>query len=108
MRPARRSCPLPRHRSPAHLRRGRHLLWGRVDICRSRRAKRKGAVYKAQRWWRTAEVETPEQIQSAYDRFCFRTGDSRPRGEATVADLAANEQLRGFPDQPYPTMIELV
>lgn len=84
-----------------------------VDICPSRRAKRKGAVEKtndfsAQRWWRTAEVETPEQAQESYDRFCAKTGDARPRGEGTVADLAAKENLLALPPEPYPAMIELV
>jgi transposase len=70
-----------------------------VDICPSRRAKRKGAVekqqdYSAQRWWRTAEVAMPHDAQASYDRFCVRTGDQRPRSEGTVATA-------------YPAMVEL-
>lgn len=83
-----------------------------VDLCPSRRAKRKGAVEKtnhfsAQRWWRTAAVDTPEQAQATYDRFCETTGDHRERGDGTVADLAAKEQLRELPAEPYPALIEL-
>ncbi len=83
-----------------------------LDICPSRRAKRKGAVekqqdYSAQRWWRTAEVAMPHEAQASYDRFCERTGDLRPRGEGTVADLAERENLLALPDTAYPAMIEL-
>ncbi len=83
-----------------------------VDICPSRRAKRKGAVekqqdYSAQRWWRTAEVAMPHDAQASNDRFCERTGDLRPRGEGTVADLAESEPLLPLPDTAYPAMIEL-
>jgi transposase len=83
-----------------------------VDICPSRRAKRKGAVekqqdYSAQRWWRTAEVAMPHDAQAAYDRFCERTGDQRPRAEGTVAGLAKRENLLPLPGTAYPAMIEL-
>jgi hypothetical protein len=83
-----------------------------VDICPSRRAKRKGAVekqqdYSAQRWWRTAEVTMPHDAQTSYDRFCERTGDLRPRGEGTVADLAEGENLLPLPQAAYPAMVEL-
>jgi transposase len=83
-----------------------------IDICPSRRAKRKGAVEKqqdfsAQRWWRTAEVAMPHEAQASYDRFCERTGDLRPRGESTVADLAERENLLTLPSTAYPAMIEL-
>lgn len=83
-----------------------------VDICPSRRAKRKGAVekqqdYSAQRWWRTAQVAMPHEAQAAYDRFCERIGDLRPRGEGTVADLAEHEGLLPLPMTAYPAMIEL-
>jgi len=83
-----------------------------VDICPSRRAKRKGAVekqqdYSAQRWWRTAEVAMPHDAQASYDRFCERTGDLRPRGEGTVADLAESENLLPLPEATYPAMVEL-
>ena len=83
-----------------------------VDICPRRRAKRKGAVekqqdYSAQRWWRTAEVAMPHEAQASYDRFCARTGDLRPRGEGTVADLAERENLLPLPETAYPAMVEL-
>jgi hypothetical protein len=83
-----------------------------IDICPSRRAKRKGAVEKAQdfsaqRWWRTAEVDMPEQAQDSYDRFCVETGDQRPRAERTVAALALEEHLHPVPELPYPAVMEL-
>jgi transposase len=83
-----------------------------IDICPSRRARRKGAVEKAQdfsaqRWWRTAEVEMPEQAQDSYDRFCVGIGDSRPRGDRTVADLAVDEHLLPLPDRAFPAQMEL-
>lgn len=83
-----------------------------IDICPSRRAKRKGAVekqqdYSAQRWWRTAEVAMPHEAQRSYDHFCERIGDLRPRGEGTVAELAQAENLLTLPDLAYPALIEL-
>lgn len=83
-----------------------------VDICPSRRAKRKGAVEKhndfsAQRWWRTAQIQTIEEAQSGYDRFERTIGDSRSRGDTTVAALAASEHLMSLPADPYPAGIEV-
>ncbi len=82
-----------------------------VAVCPPRRARRKGKVeknndYSAQRWWRTAPVSTLEEAQQGYDRFCVETGDVRPRGTGTVADLACDEHLQGLPDGPYPAVIE--
>lgn len=81
-------------------------------VCPPYRARRKGKVentnhYAAQRWWRTAAVESLEQAQRDYDRFCAETGDARPRGSRTVADLAAEEPLLALPEQPYPALIEV-
>ena len=83
----------------------RHYEVG-VDICPPRRGNRKGVVekandYLAQAWWRTADVATPEQAQVSLDRFCERVADARPRGDATVAELAAAERLRPVPRVPY-------
>lgn len=83
-----------------------------LAICPSRRAKRKGAVEKAQhftaqRWWRTAEVESLYRAQAAYDRFCASIGDDRPRADRTVRDLAPEEGLLSLPPEPYPAMIEV-
>jgi hypothetical protein len=82
-----------------------------VDICPPRRANRKGVVekandYLAQSWWRTAEVSTPEQAQASLDRFCLRVADHRPRGRATVADLARAERVRPAPRRPYQTVVQ--
>lgn len=83
-----------------------------VDVCPPYRARRKGKIEKynhfaAQRWWRTAAVEMPEQAQRAYERFCTETGDARRRGGRTVAELAAEEHLLALPAQPYPALIEV-
>jgi transposase len=83
-----------------------------VDVCPAYRAKRKGAVeraqaFTAQRWWRTAQVADLVQAQTAYDRFCAETGDRRRRRAATVAELAAQEHLLPLSPQAYPAMIEV-
>lgn len=83
-----------------------------INVCPPYRARRKGKVekyndYAAQRWWRTAAVETPEQAQRDYERFCVATGDVRLRGGRTVAEIAAGEHLLALPEQPYPALIEV-
>jgi len=83
-----------------------------VDVCPPYRARRKGKVekynhYSAQRWWRTAAVETPEQAQRDYERFCAETGDARRRGSRTVAEMAGDEHLVRLPEQPFPALIEV-
>ena len=83
-----------------------------VDVCPPRRGNRKGVVekandYLAQSWWRTAEVTTVEQAQTSLDAFCARVADRRPRGHATVAELAAAERLRPVPREPYHAVIEV-
>lgn len=83
-----------------------------VDVCPPYRARRKGKVekynhYSAQRWWRTAAVQTLEQAQFEYERFCAETADARGRGGPTVADLAAQEHLLPLPERPYPALIEV-
>lgn len=82
----------------------------RVITCPPRRAQRKGVVeagnkYVAQSWWRTARVGDPFEAQRSLDRFCTHVADRRPRGEQTVAQLAATETLRAMP-HPYPATIE--
>ena len=88
-----------------------------VDVCPPRRAKRKGVVEKAidfltQRWWRTADVTTPEQAQASLDAFCETIADARPRHDAegrstTVAALAATERLRALPAARWPATCEV-
>jgi transposase len=83
-----------------------------VDICPPRRGNRKGVVekandYLAQAWWRTAEVESPEQAQASLDRFCREVADRRPRAHATVAELAQAERLRPVPRKPYHTEVRV-
>jgi hypothetical protein len=83
-----------------------------VDVCPPYRARRKGKVekynhYSAQRWWRTAAVETAEQAQRDYERFCIETGDARRRGSRTVVEMAGKEHLLPLPEQPYPALVEV-
>jgi transposase len=85
-----------------------------IKICPPRAGHRKGVVEKvnhtaAQRWWRTlADDLTIEQAQADCDRFATVRGDTRLRrshsGErkASVATVAAREQLRPVPPTPYP------
>ena len=84
-----------------------------VDVCPPRAGNRKGAVeaanrYIAQRWWRTADVDTLEAAQASLDVFLAGTGDQRRRGNATVADRAADEPLLALPDTPYPATVTAV
>ena len=76
-----------------------------VDPCPPRRPNRKGAVEKAiiaQRWWRTAAVETVAEAQDSLDEFCVRVGDARRRADGTVGELADAEPLLDLPPVPYP------
>ena len=84
-----------------------------IDPCPPRRPNRKGVVEKAihyltQRWWRTAVVDTLAQAQDSLDAFCVTVGDSRRRGEGTVAELADAEPLLQLPPMPYPAEGRLV
>src|SRR2546426_5864327 len=81
-----------------------------VAVCPANRGQRKGSVEKdqhfsAQRWFRTAAIETPEQAQLSYDRFCVETGDRRSRAGSTIAELAEQEQLLAIPTSPYPVTV---
>lgn len=81
-----------------------------VDVCPARRAKRKGVVeaavkYTTSSWWCSAAVTTLAQAQASLDRFCVEVGDLRPRGSATVGQLAATERLLALPSAPFPAQI---
>jgi len=81
-----------------------------VDVCPARRAKRKGVVeaavkYTTNSWWCSAAVATPAQAQASLDRFCVQVGDLRPRGQASVGELAVRERLRALPLVPFPAEI---
>ncbi|MGH2827313.1 MAG: Mu transposase domain-containing protein [Actinomycetota bacterium] len=83
-----------------------------IDICPKGRAKRKGVVeaanrYITQGWWRTAEVSTPAHAQQSLDSFCATVADARPRGDGTVAHLAAEDRLGALPQTAYPAVIEV-
>jgi transposase len=77
-----------------------------VAICPARRPQRKGVVEKAidyltQSWWRSAPVSTSAQAQADLDRWCVAVADHRRRGQGTVAQLAAAEQLLSLPELPF-------
>jgi hypothetical protein len=87
-----------------------------VDPCPPRHPNRKGVVeaaihYLTQRWWRTAQVDTLAEAQASLDRFCAATADARPRGDATVGEVANSEPLLELPAVAYPaegTMTRMV
>ncbi|MGH7866336.1 MAG: Mu transposase domain-containing protein, partial [Candidatus Dormibacteraceae bacterium] len=89
------------------------LYYGvKVAICPPYRAKRKGAVeraqeFSAQRWFRSAQISDIAQAQSAYERFCLEIGDERVRQGASVAMLAEQEPLLPLPAAPYPASINV-
>ena len=86
-----------------------------VVVCPAYRGNRKGVVEKAnhliaQRWWRTAQVDTPAQAQVSLDRFLATTGDQRVRRHqgrrVTVGELAALEGLACLPERAFPAVVE--
>ncbi len=84
-----------------------------IALCPPRRGQRKGVVEKqihfsTQRWWRHAVVETLEQAQNEYDRFCAEHGDQRERPGGTVVTVAKTEPLLTRPPQPYPAVLEVI
>ena len=81
-----------------------------VDVCPPRRAKRKGVVeaavkYTTNSWWCSAAVATAAQAQASLDRFCVEVADQRPRGHATVWQVAAGERLLELPAAPFAAEI---
>lgn len=81
-----------------------------VDPCPARHGNRKGVVeknihYLTQRWWRTARVASPAEAQASLDSFCARIADLRPRGDATVGELADREPLLALPALAYPATV---
>lgn len=78
-----------------------------VTPCPPRRGNRKGVVEKqihfiTQRWWRTLDVSNLADAQGSLDRFCATIGDARRRGDTTVGELGATEQLLPLPSVAYP------
>ena len=81
-----------------------------IDVCPPRRGNRKGVVesrnhFLAQRWWRTADVAGPGDVQASVDRFCARTADALPRLGSIVRAVAEREQLMSLPAAPYPATL---
>ena len=81
-----------------------------IRPCPPRRGNRKGAVeasvrYLCGRWWRTLSATTMIEAQASLDRFCATVADARPRGDTTVAGLAAAEPLLPLPPVPYPATV---
>ena len=73
-----------------------------VWVCPPRRPQRKGVVeaaikYVTRSWWRSAPVASLGQAQADLDRWALATSDRRRRGEATIAERAAQEGLLGLP-----------
>lgn len=84
-----------------------------IDICPPRAGNRKGAVeaanrYIAQRWWRTAAVDTMEDAQASVDVFLAGPAEQRRRGKQTVAERADQERLLDLPASPYPATVTAV
>jgi hypothetical protein len=83
----------------------------KVVPCPPRRGNRKGVVeknihYITQRWWRTLAASTLADAQADLDRWCRSTGDSRRRGQLTVAQMAEPERLLELPAMPFPAVTE--
>ena len=83
-----------------------------VDPCPARHGNRKGVVEKnihflTQRWWRTARVGSIVEAQASFDSFCVTVADLRPRGDATVGELADLEPLLALPEHAYPATVEV-
>jgi len=83
-----------------------------VVPCPPRRPNRKGVVenaigYLTQSWWRTAQVSSPTQAQTAFDQWCAQVADQRDRDGSTVAEAAAAEPLLVLPPAPFPTVISV-
>jgi len=81
-----------------------------VDVCPSRRPRRKGVAeaavkYLTRSWWCSAALATPAQAQMSLDRFCVEVADERRRGRSTIAKLATSERLLGLPSTPFPAEI---
>jgi transposase len=81
-----------------------------IAVCPPRRAQRKGVVeaavkYTTKSWWRTAQVTTMAEAQTALDRWCLEVADERKRPAGTVGDLGAAEPLRALPAIAYPAVI---
>ena len=88
----------------------------RSVVCPPRRGNRKGVVEKAnhsaaQRWWRTlADDATVTQAQAGVDRLAVKL-DGRRRVRdglpATVAELAADEELHAVPVVAFPAEFDV-
>jgi transposase len=83
-----------------------------IDVCPPRRGNRKGVVesrnhFLAQRWWRTAEVAEPAEVQASVDRFCARVADALPRFDSVVQAVAERETLLSLPAAPYPATLSV-
>jgi hypothetical protein len=66
----------------------------------------KNIHFLTQRWWRTLAVTGLAGAQADLDRFCQSTGDSRRRGQLTVAEMADIERLLELPVMPFPAVTE--
>jgi transposase len=81
-----------------------------VWVCPPRRPQRKGVVeaaikYVTRSWWRTAPVASLGQAQADLDRWAVAVSDRRRRPGGTIAELAAQEPLRGLPATAFPAQL---
>lgn len=82
-----------------------------VWVCPARRPQRKGVVesaisYITSSWWRTAPVSSLGQAQADLDRWATSVSDRRKRAGATIAQLAAQENLMALPGIAFPALLE--
>jgi len=83
-----------------------------VWVCPARRPQRKGVVeaaikYITRSWWTSAPVASLGQAQADLDRWAISVSDRRKRGSATIAELAAQEQLLALPGAAFPALLEV-
>jgi transposase len=82
-----------------------------VWVCPQRRPQRKGVVeaaikYVTRSWWRTAPVASLGQAQADLDRWAIAVSDRRKRKDATIAELAVQENLLALPGNAFPALLE--
>jgi transposase len=83
-----------------------------VWVCPPRRPQRKGVVeaaikYITRSWWTSAPVASIGQAQADLDRWAIAVSDRRKRARATIAELAAQEQLFALPGAAFPALLEV-
>jgi len=62
--------------------------------------------YVTRSWWRTAPVASLGQAQADLDRWAVAVSDRRKRKDATIGELAAQEELLALPATAFPALLE--